>query len=310
MPFKSKQQAKMFFARGKGSPKWKRMARRWAKHTPDMKSLPKRAESADLSDPELIQKSFPELSRELSSGIDEMPHIEVNRDVGGIRFGVVDLRFERLPGLTQGDKNKLTHDFFHGGLVGMTSGGKWLHFSDDGISVATRQQVDTLPRMPSDWERSMANVDVREGRDMASMKDVFNACEGISEAPEQARSPEGGRQYNDRLDQKWPPISDKRLKAAGDSFDEWALVSEKAIHAIVDIAYGMSSKLAEQVRKGGKGDERFSELFKMFDTIKKAAYKPYQDIGKFTQELNYPGLLDDPGLSDPQGSPGGSPLGT
>jgi len=40
MPFKSRSQMRMFFAKAKKSSKWREMAERWASHTPNPKRLP------------------------------------------------------------------------------------------------------------------------------------------------------------------------------------------------------------------------------------------------------------------------------
>ena len=42
MPFKSQKQRRMFHARAKSSPKWRKMAKKWEEHTPKGKKLPRR----------------------------------------------------------------------------------------------------------------------------------------------------------------------------------------------------------------------------------------------------------------------------
>ena len=115
------------------------IARRWEKHTPKGKKLPKH--------------------------VSEMPHVD------SAQLGAFDLRFEKYP-IPSGGKSRMIRDFEQTGMVGMKDG-KWLHFRPDHtVVVVTPEQAKDLPKLPDDWERYAQHV--KEHR-TPSMAEVFGA---------------------------------------------------------------------------------------------------------------------------------------
>ena len=98
----------------------------------------------------------------------EMPHWEFNLDspLLGDRhhYGVIDFRFERM-NLSNKEISKLTLGFFTTGIVGYAKKGKgWLFFSSGAkgqpeLAAATPAQIRSLPRLPTDWEDAIVEVD-------------------------------------------------------------------------------------------------------------------------------------------------------
>ena len=119
MPFKSKAQSAWMFA---NDPE---MAKKWAKHTPDMKNLPDR--------------------------VDEMPHLETSISIDGKKVEVIDLCIEKYP-IPGSEKSMYFRHFQDKGLVGRDHNGQWIAFKKSGADQATEEEIATLHHMPDYWE--------------------------------------------------------------------------------------------------------------------------------------------------------------
>jgi hypothetical protein len=72
-------------------------------------------------------------------------------------FGIVDLKIERYP-IAKGEKHYLLAAFKSGGVVGQSQFGWFVFSADQGIRPATQDQIQSLPKLPSMWEKYMTNV--------------------------------------------------------------------------------------------------------------------------------------------------------
>jgi hypothetical protein len=128
-----------------------KMARRWTKHTrTPISSLPKKVKKHEE--------------------IDEMPHIDVNKDVEGMHFGTVDLNFEKYPGFSKGDREQFMRNYEQEGVIARMRNGRWLFFSPDGdVRLATSEQITSLQKLPGDWFNYMTNIDVDESPKMTEV---------------------------------------------------------------------------------------------------------------------------------------------
>lgn len=100
----------------------------------------------------------------------EMPHQDINspsplKNKGDNTFyNTVDFQIEKYS-VSQEEKRKLMAAFNKGGFVAFSKkGGGWLFFSSGQgglpqLALATKQQVDSLPHLPDNWEELMVNVD-------------------------------------------------------------------------------------------------------------------------------------------------------
>lgn len=140
MPFKSDAQRKWMFA---NEPE---MAKRWAKHTPKGKKLPKK--------------------------VREMPHLDADVDVAGKHLHVVDLRIEKYP-IPESEKKRLFRAFYKTGLVGDLHG-DLLHFKPDySVEVIDQNRAKQLPMLPHGWDRIMRFVSEQPISKLPTMVEVF-----------------------------------------------------------------------------------------------------------------------------------------
>jgi hypothetical protein len=142
MPFRSRAQQRMFFARAKDSPKWKKMAKHWQKATGKRKLPSKKAEASE---------------------VDEMPHLDLNRNVAGMHFGTIDLNIEKYPGMSSGDRRALMNALNTSGVVAKLRPGLWLIFTpDQDVRQATPQEIEGKMHLPDYWLECLTNLDVPE----------------------------------------------------------------------------------------------------------------------------------------------------
>jgi len=173
MPFKSDAQRKWMHA---NDPE---MAKRWDKHTPKGKKLPKRVkedDEAELNGHEGFEvQDFHQDMDPLN--IREMPHLDADVDAGGKHLHVVDLRIERYP-VPQEEKQRLMRAFSKTGVVGDFHG-ELLHFKPDySVEVIEPNIAKQLPRLPNGWDTIMKFVSevkhyVSEQSDAPKMESVF-----------------------------------------------------------------------------------------------------------------------------------------
>ena len=81
----------------------------------------------------------------------EMPHVEYP----DFKYQLVDFRVERSTTISKEEKQRLIHSFNSGkGFIGngeITSG-KFILFTPDFFREATEEEINTIPKLPSDWE--------------------------------------------------------------------------------------------------------------------------------------------------------------
>jgi hypothetical protein len=106
------------------------------------------------------------------SKIEEMPHLELNRDVGGVRYGTIDLRIERYP-LPRAEKQNLLASFHKEGVVAPTKNG-WIFFGQDEVRKATDSEVKQLQKLPNDWQEYTLSVhEAKSYVTLPKMSEVF-----------------------------------------------------------------------------------------------------------------------------------------
>lgn len=133
MPFKSKAQSRFMFAT---MPK---RAEKWARHTKSVRALPdKKRESA-------------------WDALVEMPHLEVDAQIGGRRVRALDLKFERYP-IPKRRRMELLNAFHKMGVVGRIDDPKtgrrdWHKFTPAGARVVSPEEAAAYPELPREWEK-------------------------------------------------------------------------------------------------------------------------------------------------------------